>query len=164
MKYFFTTFFFIIFLLLKPHAAFCQNAAPNTTLINALFDAMNKHDSAAIAGFFDDSAKLESPNWEGQEKGKQGATTVYSRYFKGTPDLHFTVTNIVASNDAVVVEYTFAGQFSNPEAGTPDYMRNKVYSIKGSTRYNITNHKIIFAVSYFDQVSFLRQVGFFDQH
>lgn len=144
--------------------AVAQTAEHNIQLVTALFDKMNKHDTVAIAGFFSDSAKLESPNWEGQEKGKQGVTTVYYRYFKGTPDLQYTITNIVVSDDAVVVEYTFAGTFSNPEAGTPEYMRNKKYVLKGSTRYNIVNHLITYSVSYFDQVAFLKQVGFFDPH
>lgn len=145
------------------HAA-TQTAGHNIQLVTALFDKMNKHDTVAIAGYFSDSAMLESPNWEGQEKGKQGATKVYSRYFKSTPDLQYNITNIVARDDAVVVEYTFAGTFSNPEAGTPEYMRNRKYVLKGSTRFNIVNHLISYSISYFDQVAFLRQVGFFDPH
>lgn len=125
---------------------------------------MNRHDSIAVASFFDDSSKLESPNWEGFEKGKQGVATVYSRYFKGTPDISFTITNIFEAGNEVIVEFTFGGKFSNPEAGTPDYMRNKVYTLKASTRYSFSYNKIIAAKSYFDQVAFLRQVGFFDQH
>jgi steroid delta-isomerase-like uncharacterized protein len=140
-----------------------KKAATNTKLINALFKAMNQHDSIAIAGFFADSATLESPNWEGTQKGKQAVTTVYSRYFKGTPDLTFNVANMVACDTVVVVEYTFAGQFSNPEGSSPAYMKDKKYSLKGITRYNIHGGKISAAVSYFDQVAFLRQVGFFDQ-
>jgi len=159
MKYIVLTCF--IFLLLPNTKA--QKVKHEQT-IQALFNDMNKHDSVAIASYFADSARLESPNWEGQEKGKQGVTTVYSRYFKGTPDLQFSISNIVSSNNTVVVEYTFGGKFSNPEAGTPEYMRNKTYMLKASTRYNFKNNKIIFATTYFDQVAFLRQVGFFDQH
>ncbi len=136
---------------------------PNITFVKALFTALNKHDSIAVAAFFADSATLESPNWEGVQKGRPAVVTIYHRYFKGTPDLAYDITNIVATDTAVVVEYTFTGKFSNPEAGSTAYMKDKQYSLKGSTRFNIAHHKITDVVSYFGQVAFLRQVGFFEQ-
>ncbi len=162
MKLFYTAFATLI--LLVPFIAVAQPASVNTKLIRDLFDKMNKHDTTAIGSFFDDSAKIESPNWEGVQTGKQAVVTVYSRYFKGAPNMQFNITNITATDDAVVVEYTFGGQFTNPEPGTPEYMRNKSYTLKSCTHYNIAHNKIIAAISYFDQVSFLRQVGFFDPH
>ncbi len=149
-------------------ASLCCTAQTNKTITNinfvkALFAAINKHDSIAVAAFFGDSATLESPNWEGVQKGRPAVVTIYHRYFTGTPDLAYYITNIVATDTAVVVEYTFAGKFSNPEAGSPPYMKDKQYSLKGSTRFNMAHHKITAAVSYFDQVAFLRQVGFFEQ-
>ncbi len=161
MKYFFS-----ICIVMLSITLFAQshNSKKNAGLIAALFDAINKHDSIGIASFFTDSARIESPNWEGVQTGRPAIVTVYSRYFKGTPDYQSTITNITATDDAVVVEYTFGGQFSNPEAGTPDYMRNKKYILKGCTVFKIAGNKITSSVSYFDQVAFLRQVGFFDQH
>jgi len=47
---------------------------------------------------------------------------------------------------------------------TPDYMRGKKYSLQNCTRMSIMNGKITWQVSYFDQVAFLKQVGFFEQH
>jgi len=38
------------------------------------------------------------------------------------------------------------------------------YSVKSCTVLEIRNGKIIADISYFDQVAFLRQVGFFDKH
>jgi len=160
MKYLLPALFCIVLL----PAAYAQKTTANVEMMHSLFNAINQHDSIAVAGFFADSAKLESPNWEGTQTGKQAVTTIYSRYFKGTPDIKYDITNIIATDDAVVVEYTFGGKFSNPEASSPAYMLNKIYSLKGSTRFNISNNKITTSVSYFDQVAFLRQVGFFDQH
>jgi len=160
MKYFLAAIIVAAF----PLYGFTQNATANTKLVQDLFDVINKHDSIAVGAFFDDSAKLESPNWEGVETGRRAAITVYSRYFKGTPNIRYTITHVVATENEVVVEYTFAGKFSNPEGGSPEYMKDKEYLLKGSTRYNISHNKITNSVSYFDQVAFLRQVGFFEQH
>jgi len=160
MKNIVTALLSFAFCLIKWQQAVAQKNTGNEGLIRGLFEAINRHDSLAVANFFDDSARLESPNWQGQEKGKQGVTTIYSRYFKGTPDIRFIITNMVEGDGAVVVEYTFGGKFSNPEPGTPAYMNNKTYLLKAATRYNISHNKIVYAVSYFDQVDFLRQVGY----
>ena len=160
MKYFLAA----LIITALPVCGFTQYVTASIKLVQDLFAAINKHDSIAVGAFFADSATLESPNWEDVETGRQAAITVYSRYFKGTPDIRYIITHIVATDNEVVVEYTFAGKFSNPEGSSPDYMKDKEYSLKGSTRYNISRNKIINSISYFDQVAFLRQVGFFEQH
>ncbi|HWB24405.1 MAG TPA: ester cyclase [Chitinophagaceae bacterium] len=155
---------FLLLLQLYILPATAQKAGDNSRLIYSLFAVLNKHDSIVAGAFFADSVKLQSPNWEGIQTGRQAAITVYSRYFKGTPDIHFEITNIIAAGTKVIVEYTFGGKFSNPEEGTPAYMRGKDYNLKGVTIYSIAGNKITSSVSYFDQVAFLRQVGFFDNH
>jgi len=160
MRYFFISFILAASLCGKAQT---NKTATNIAVVKALFAAINNHDSIAVSTFFADSAILESPNWEGVQKGKPAAITIYNRYFKGTPDLAYTITHLIATDTAVVVEYTFAGKFSNPEGSSPAYMKDKHYSLKGCTLFNVAHHKITAAVSYFDQVAFLRQVGFFGQ-
>jgi hypothetical protein len=62
------------------------------------------------------------------------------------------------------VEYTFGGTLSNPEAGTPEYMKDKKYMTQGCVIFVLKGNKIVKETNYFDQVAFLRQVGFFDQN
>ena len=71
--------------------------------------------------------------------------------------------NIINAGDNVVVEYTSGGTLSNPEGQTPAYMKDKKYSLNYCAIFIIKNNKIIKETDYFDQVAFLRQVGFFDQ-
>lgn len=159
--------YLLLFLLLFiGNKTFSQTTKPkdaNMQLVHQFFDAVNAHDTTALKNFCDDSIRIESPNWEGVQTGLHAIAVVYSRYFNGTPDIKYSITNIIATKNAAVVEYTFTGTFSNPEKGTPDYMRNKNYSIKSISRIDIENNKIKDLVTYFDQVSFLKQVGFFDQ-
>ncbi|HVS91500.1 MAG TPA: ester cyclase [Mucilaginibacter sp.] len=70
---------------------------------------------------------------------------------------------VITSGNSVVVEYTFTGTLSAPEAGTPDYMKNKKYTLQGCAVFGLKDNKIVKETNYFDQVAFLRQVGFFDQ-
>ena len=96
--------------------------------------------------------------------GPAGITEAYTRYYKSTPDLIYTVTNIIKAGDNVIVEYSWSGTMSKPEAGEPTYMEGKKYTLKSCVIFVIKNNKIVKETNYFDQVAFLRQVGFFDQH
>ncbi len=132
-------------------------------IITAHFEAMNRHDTIAISKFYSDSATLESPNWEGTKKGPAEAREVYSRYFISSPDLKYTISHILSTENEIVVEYESHGTMMHLEDGGPAYMLGKTYTLKNSTRFEIKDGKIMKSVSYFDQVAFLRQVGFFEQ-
>ncbi len=137
--------------------------AQSNKFINKHFDALNSHDINAIINDYDDSTKIYAPNWEGAKVGKAGATEIFSRYFSSTTDLHFQLNNIIDATEKVIVEYTTSGTFDNPEPNTPTYMKGKKYKLNYCTIFIISNGKIKKQVDYFDQVAFLRQVGFFDQ-
>jgi steroid delta-isomerase-like uncharacterized protein len=143
---------------------FNQAQGQQAALITGHFNALTKHDVKAIAAGYADSAKIYSPNWEGAKTGQAGITETYNRYFASTPDLAYKVDHIINAGDQFVVEYTVSGTLSAPEAGTPDYMKNKKYRLGYCAIFETKNNKIIRETDYFDQLAFLRQVGFFDQH
>jgi steroid delta-isomerase-like uncharacterized protein len=130
----------------------------------AWIDALNRHDTDGLAGMYTDSAQIESPNWEGVKTGPAGIKEIYGRYFRGTPDLKHQILRITSTDSVIVLEYLSGGTLQNPEKTTPAYMQGKKYSLRNCTRMDVWNGKISRQVSYFDQVSFLRQMGFFDQH
>ena len=124
---------------------------------------LNAHDSAGLPFLYADTAKLRSPNWEGAKSGMAEIKTIYSRYFSSTPDLQHRIDRITCNDSSVTVEYHFYGTLSNPEAGGPSYMKGKSYYLNACTVMIIRKGKITSQQTYFDQVAFLRQVGFFDQ-
>lgn len=124
---------------------------------------LNKHDTVSLITLYSDSVKIESPNWEGVKTGRASVNDTYSRYFTSTPDMQHEINNIIATDGAVIIEYTFRGTLKNPEHNTPEYMRGKKYTLAACAILRIQNGKIVSQKTYFDQVSFLRQVGFFDQ-
>lgn len=152
----------IAFCLLSGLTAGAYGQTPQ--LIDDHFKALMNHDIKAIAAAYADDAQVFSPNWEGAKAGVAGITEVYSRYFSSTPDLAYKIVNIINAGNNVVVEYTSGGTLSNPETGTPDYMKGKKYSLTYCAVFTLKNGKIVKESDYFDQVAFLRQVGFFDQH
>src|SRR5262249_31694426 len=96
-------------------------------LARAWIDALNKHDTNGIASLYDDSATIESPNWEGIKTGPSEIRTIYRRYFSSTPDLAQKITHLVTTDTCLVIEYDSWGVLQNPEKLTPDYMRGKKY-------------------------------------
>jgi steroid delta-isomerase-like uncharacterized protein len=137
--------------------------AQSDQLIAIHFKALKEHQIDAIKASYADDAKVYSPNWEGAKTGQAGITEIYSRYFSSTPDLDYTLTNTITAGDQVIVEYTFSGTLSNPEASSPAYMKGRKYTLNCCAIFTIANGKITLEKDYFDQVAFLRQVGFFDQ-
>lgn len=140
------------------------NLAAQSSIIDDHFKAINDHDVKAVASTYAQDAQIFSPNWEGAKMGPDGATEVYGRYFKSTPDLAYRVMNVIHADNTIVVEYSFSGTLSNPEAGTPDYMKGKKYATQGCAIFILKDNKIAKETDYFDQVAFLKQVGFFDQN
>ncbi len=146
------------FLILGMQKSYCQN------IIETHFKALMQHDVKAIADGYANDAQIFSPNWDGAKTGKEGAAEAYKRYFASTPDLTYKVNNTINAGSNVIVEYVVSGALSNPEAGTPDYMKGKKYTLNYCAIFTIKNGKIAKETDYFDQVAFLKQVGFFDQH
>lgn len=142
----------------------CKQPSTLKELVYKRFDAMNKHDLKGIDTLYADSALIESPNFAAPEKGKAGIHSVYNRYFISSPDLVYTITKILTGDSSVTIEFTSTGTIKHLEGGGPAYMLDKKYTLQNCTILEIRNNKILRDVSYFDQVAFLRQVGFFDQH
>ncbi|MBS1918047.1 MAG: ester cyclase [Bacteroidetes bacterium] len=142
--------------------AFSQTAKITKDVAVKWFALVNKQDTISLTALYSFNAQIVSPNWEGPKTGAAEITHVYARYFSSTPDLAHTITNIIATDTAVIIEYVFSGTLKNPEANTPEYMRGKKYSLSACTIMSVRDGKIIKQQTYFDQVAFLRQVGFFE--
>ena len=152
----------VVIVILVCSTAFTYGQSP--PVIGEHFKALVSHDVKTIAKGYADDAQVFSPNWEGAKTGPAGITEIYTRYFSSTPDLAYKVLNTINAGNDVVVEYTSGGTLSNPESGTPDYMKGKKYSLVYCAIFTLKDGKIIKESGYFDQLAFLRQVGFFDQH
>lgn len=141
-----------------------QKPLAQSTIIDSHFKALNSHDIKAITSGYSADAQIVSPNWEGAKTGTDSISVIYNRYFKSTPDLKYVVTNVINAGNVFTVEYTWSGSLSNPEGGEPAYMKGKAYKLKACAIFVVKGNKIVKETDYFDQVAFLRQVGFFDQH
>lgn len=131
-------------------------------VVKAHFEALNRHDLTALAAQYAPSAVLRSMSWEGTHVGPAAVRTDFGRYFATSPDLRYVITRLVVAPGAVTVEYTSTGTMTKPEAGEPSYMDGKVYTLRNCSVFTIAKDLITEESTYFDQLAFLRQVGFFD--
>ena len=146
--------------------AFISFAAPAQSkqqVTESHFAALNKHDVDLLAADYAPDVQFYSVSWEGLKVGPAEVKTAYSRYWKTSPDLVYKITKTIYGDNSVTIEYESTGTMTNLEGGSPAYMQGKKYTLKNITLIQIKNGKIIYDSTYFDQVSFLRQMDFFNQ-
>jgi steroid delta-isomerase-like uncharacterized protein len=136
------------------------------TIAQKRFDAMQAHDLEAMGALYADSAKVESTGFDKPAIGPEAVKENYRRYFTSSPDLTYALERITVGVDAVVLEYSSSGTMtqSELEVPIPDYFRGKPYTLRHATRLTLKDGKIVGEMTWFDQVAFLRQMGFFDPH
>ncbi|OCX53638.1 hypothetical protein BEL04_04915 [Mucilaginibacter sp. PPCGB 2223] len=143
--------------------AFKPQPLASQLIIRHHFEALNKHDLVELAKDYAGNAKVRSASWDGNHIGPEAVTEAYARYFHTSPDLKYTITDVIYSDTSAVISYTSTGTMINLEGGSPAYMQGKRYTLNNCTVMHIKAGKIVDEATYFDQVSFLRQMDFFNQ-
>jgi steroid delta-isomerase-like uncharacterized protein len=141
----------------------CRKERPLGDVIAGRFEAMNRHDVTALEKFYADSVRGESTGWNAVLVGVPAVCRAYERYFHSSPDLRYRVERVVEAGSSAVVEYTSEGTLLENEQGVPEYMRGRHYVLRNCTILDFRDGKIVHEVTYFDQLSFLKQVGFFGE-
>ena len=71
----------------------------------AMFDAFNRHDSAAMAALYSANAHLNSSDFCAP-RGKKDVERTYASLFEAFPDIRDDLDSMVASGDRVAVRFT----------------------------------------------------------
>jgi steroid delta-isomerase-like uncharacterized protein len=142
----------------------CSGNGDLKEMVQNHFNALNRHDVKALVAGYDKKVEITSSAAEGISRGSESVQKAYEGYFQSSPDLKYDVAAVHYSNNGVVtVEYTASGTMKSITSGMPAYMLGKRYIINYCAIFTVQNGKIIKESTYFDQVSFLKQMGFFDQ-
>ncbi len=84
------------------------SAAPGATpgaLAQAVFDAFNRHDAAALAALHAEDARLTSSDFCGPRVGRAEIMRTYRALFGRFPDIHDEVRDTVVDGDRVAVRF-----------------------------------------------------------
>ncbi|MDQ3258009.1 MAG: nuclear transport factor 2 family protein, partial [Acidobacteriota bacterium] len=107
----------------------------------------------------DEAFFIDSPDFDAPKRGQQAIRETYSKYFRQTPDIRDDVKSIVACGDKVFVEFVSSGTIENPPSYAPPQMKGKKFAVKMASVLEIKNGKIVRDVTYYNQLSFLKQIG-----
>jgi steroid delta-isomerase-like uncharacterized protein len=133
------------------------------SLARAFFDAVDRRDADQAASFLDQNAEwsLGSMCVRGSEALKQAMQAHFATF----PDHREEMTNLIAADEWVAVEYVGRGiqqaPFDTPYGQIPPTGRR--VELPSCDVYQIKNGKIVQVRTYFDWASLLQQLGVMPQ-
>ena len=132
----------------------------NKAIIRSLYEALNKHNPDLL----DELMALDyvdAPNTPHELRGLESVKQYYADVYRGFPDLHLTIEDIIAEGDKVWVRATMTGThtgewefFGITFAPTGKKLRWTAVNI-----FRIVDGKIVERKSVRDVLDFLKQLG-----
>jgi steroid delta-isomerase-like uncharacterized protein len=132
-----------------------MNTEENKKLVRKLYDALNDGDVAAV-GELVAPDYVENDPLPGQGTGREGVIDRFSAIVSGLAP-RFTVHDMVAEDDKVVVRWTNAGTHVGEFAGIP--ASGLAFTIGGIDIYRVADGQLCEHWHQIDQLSMLGQLG-----
>ena len=133
----------------------------NIQIVRRTFDFFNSHKPDSADQYLAENIQAEAPGVPGP-MNKAQIHTYNHRFFDAFPDIHFDVGDIIAQGDRVCATWvskgTHTAAFTLP-TGTSIPPTNKKVSVSGCTVVELRNNLVTRQQIYFDQVTFLMQLG-----
>jgi steroid delta-isomerase-like uncharacterized protein len=127
------------------------------------FELLNGHDIDKIGADYSSDVKISSTSFDDVRMGPTQEKIIFNRYFTSSPDLQYKIKSAIYNDSTAVVEYETTGSIPADDYTSPMYMRGKKYVLRNCSVYHVRDGKITSESSYFDQNSFMHQIGYFDQ-
>jgi steroid delta-isomerase-like uncharacterized protein len=134
----------------------------NVTIVRKWFDNLNSHNLDHNDQFLANDVRVEAAGAPGVMNRDQGRA--YNQQFLDAfPDLHFDLKDIIAQGDLVSVSWVAKGTHKAPlkygSTGITLSPTNRMATVPGCTITEVRNNKIVRQSVYWDQVTFLTQLG-----
>jgi steroid delta-isomerase-like uncharacterized protein len=133
----------------------------NADVVRQMMQAINDHDRDAVVSLVASSFQQVDVATGQTYDGPAGMGEYYDFWLGAFPDGRVELTNLVASGDTVVTEYTGrgtnTGPLRTPEGEIPPTGRSVELAMCDVSR--VEGGKIVAARSYYDSSSLIRQLG-----
>jgi steroid delta-isomerase-like uncharacterized protein len=130
----------------------------NKAIIRRLYEEVwKKRNLKIIDELVSPSHALYEPNAPDSHVGPRAYKTTVNRFFSGMPDLSFTVQDMIAEKNKVVVVWVISGTHQGELYGFP--ATNKKVSVEGITIHHVENGKILDSYASWDALGMMRQLG-----
>ena len=133
----------------------------NIQIVRRTFEYFNNHKPDSVDQYLADNVRAEAAGAQGTMNKDQNRMYNH-RFFDAAPDLHFDVGDIIAQGDRVAATWVVHGTHKAPLAlpdGGSIPATNRTFSVPGCTVAEFRNNLVIHQQVYWDQVSFLTQLG-----
>ena len=129
----------------------------NKPIVRSLYEALNKHNPDLLDEFMA-LDYVDAPNTPYELRGLESVKQYYADVYRGFPNLHLTIEDIVAEGDKVAVRFKGTGTHTGEWFGIAP--TGKKIAIIGVLIYRIVNGKIMEKVSgIYDFLDFYKQIG-----
>jgi len=122
--------------------------AETRAIVEAVFEAFNRHDLEAVVALYHPEAKLVTPGYPEPRFGLDVIRATYKDHFDNIPGVYDKVTRIVAEGDEGAVEFT--ASWEQPTEDDPS-ARGELHI---AAFLKIKDGLIIEDITYFDQMVF----------
>ncbi|HVD56813.1 MAG TPA: nuclear transport factor 2 family protein [Thermoleophilaceae bacterium] len=123
----------------------------------AYFDSLARRDGRALAAYWSEDAIADIAPL-GTLRGREEIAGLFGDLFAAMPDLETTVTRLVPGEHEAVVEWRMTGHFTGrPFQGVEP--TGKLVELRGIDLIEIADGKNTSLATYYDGMSFARQIG-----
>jgi steroid delta-isomerase-like uncharacterized protein len=138
-----------------------MSAQDNATLVRGLYEAWNKRDWDKFAAAVDEDAEVLVVPTGQTLRGPHGFRQSGENWASALPDARVEVTNVVAADDGVVVEFTGRGTHTAPLVTPMGEIpaTNKRVEQRFCDVYGLRDGRIRAHHAYFDIASLMQQLG-----
>lgn len=134
-------------------------AARNIAIAQRVIEeGWNQNNLAVIDECYSTDAVMHDPNSAPDERqGNEGRKRAIARYKTAFPDLHFTMSDFVASGERVYFHWTATATHQGELNGIPP--TGKKVTVTGTASDRIVNGKVVEDWSHWDALGMLQQLG-----
>lgn len=127
-------------------------------LVRRLYDDVwNKRKLEAVSQIVAPTHALNDPHLAGSAVGPDAYRSIVAQFIAAFPDLRFSVEDLVAEKNTVVVSWSITGTHKREFRGVP--ATNKRISIEGVTIHHVSDAKIIESFLTMDYLGLMQQLG-----
>jgi steroid delta-isomerase-like uncharacterized protein len=129
-------------------------------LVEEFIKVVNSHDAIKIISYFSDDGILENVPLGITNRGKEEITAYTNTMLTDYPDIKFELKPVFGVGDWAGDEWVMTGTFTNNTMSKNVVPANGMtFSVRGTSIYQVRNGKFTRESNYYDNVSFLQQVG-----
>ena len=129
----------------------------NTQFAQQAITAINERNLDRYLQMLDDSFIMENEMLPTPLKGREATRQFFESYFKGVPDFHLEIEQIIASGDYVVTRTHMTGTHKGTLLGIP--ATNKKIDTHACNVVQLRNGKAVRSRLYADNATLFQQLG-----